>query len=265
MPWTLQTLVRAAGVAGELRGDAPIDGIAFDPAAARARDLFCCISGASADGHDFAPQVVARGASALLVERWLDVAAPQALVPRVRDALGPLSAAFYRHPSREMPLAAVTGTNGKTTVTYLLESIAAAAGLVPGVIGTVSRRYLGTQEPATRNTPEAPDLHALLRRMRDAGVTVAILEATSDGLAQGRLRATQVASAGFTNLTQDHLNTHGSMEAYFEAKAALFTTEYTERAVINLGDEHGRVLAARAGADLEVLTYGWGGGASFRA
>ncbi len=170
--------------------------------------------------------------------------------------LGPLADEFFGHPSSELSVAAITGTNGKTTTTYLLESIATAAGTHPGVVGTVSRRFMGVDEPAPMNTPEAVDLHHLLRRMRDAGVTFVALEASSDGLAQGRLRSTQVTSAGFTNLTQDHLNTHGSMEAYFEAKAMLFDTAYTKQAVINVDDERGRSLYERVGSDLKVWTYG---------
>jgi UDP-N-acetylmuramoyl-L-alanyl-D-glutamate--2,6-diaminopimelate ligase len=170
--------------------------------------------------------------------------------------LGPLANEFFGRPSHSLNVAAVTGTNGKTTTTYLLESIARAAGVTPGVVGTVSRRFAGIEEPAPMNTPEAVDLHRLLRRMLDAGVRFVALEASSDGLAQDRLRATRVTSAGFTNLTQDHLNTHGSMEAYFEAKTMLFDTAYTQKAVINVGDEWGRSLYERVRSSLDVWTYG---------
>lgn len=256
MPWTLRALVGAAGLPAEVRGEAHISGLAYDPRAVRRADLFCCIPGARVDGHTFAAEVTAAGAAALLVEREVDVELPQARVPSVRAALGPLAAAFYEHPSSEMPVAAVTGTNGKTTVTYLVESIASAAGREPGVVGTVSRRFKGTSEKAARNTPEAPDLQLLLRRMRDAGVDLVVLEATSDGIEQGRLRGTTFVTAGFTNLTQDHLDTHGSMEAYFDAKAALFDPHYTSRAVVNVANEAGRRIVERIGDGLEVLTYG---------
>lgn len=256
MQWTLRALVRAAGLDAEVNGDPRIANLSYDSRTVARDDLFCCIPGERADGHDFGADVAARGASALLVQRRLGVDVPQAIVPVVRDALGPLASAFFEHPSHEMPVAAVSGTNGKTTVTYVLESIAEAAQMNPGVVGTVSRRYMGLETTAPRNTPEAVDLHRLLRDMRDAHVDIVFVEATSDGLAQGRLRRTSIATAGFTNLTQDHLNTHGSMEAYFEAKAGLFDRAYTSKAVINVGDAHGRRLYERVRDDLEVLTYG---------
>jgi UDP-N-acetylmuramoyl-L-alanyl-D-glutamate--2,6-diaminopimelate ligase len=256
MPWTLRALVGASGLGAEVRGDARVSGLSYDPRLVRPGDVFCCIPGARADGHAFAAEVASAGAAALVVEHPVDVDLPQAEVASVRWALGPLAAAFYEHPSAEMQVAAITGTNGKTTVTYLVEAIASVAGLEPGIVGTVSRRFKGTSSKAARNTPEAPDLQQLLRRMRDAGVDLVVLEATSDGIEQGRLRGTRFATAAFTNLTQDHLNTHGSMEAYFEAKAALFDPEYTSRAVVNISDDAGLRIVDRAGDRLELLTYG---------
>jgi UDP-N-acetylmuramoyl-L-alanyl-D-glutamate--2,6-diaminopimelate ligase len=257
MSWTLTGLFAASGIDADVTGDAAVTGLTADSRLVSAGDLFCAVPGEVVDGHDFADTALSAGASALLVSRPLPVAAPQAVVRAVRPALGPLAAAFFGHPSREMDVAAVTGTNGKTTITYLLESIARAAGRTPGVLGTVSRRFADVVESAPRNTPEAIDLQRILRRMRDAGVDLVALEATSDGLAQGRLLATRFATAGFTNLTQDHLNTHGSMEAYFEAKASLFDRSYTDRAVVNIADPYGRRIADSA--DLEVLTYGTDG------
>ena len=256
MAWTLLGLLRAAGVDAEISGDAEVTGLAYDSRNVGAGDLFCCIPGLVTDGHDHADQAVARGATALLVERTLRTPVPQARVDAVRTVLGPLSDAFYGRPSETLAVAAVTGTNGKTTVTYLLESIARAAGRTPGVVGTVSRRFAGIEEPAPRSTPEAIDVQSLLRRMLDAGVDLVALEATSDGLAQGRLRGTRFVTAGFTNLTQDHLDTHKTMDAYFEAKALLFDRAYTQRAVINLDDPYGRLLSERARGQLDVQTYG---------
>jgi len=256
MSWTLTGLLRSAGIPVDTTGDAEVAGLSADSRAVAAGDLFCCWRGASFDGHSFAADAVAAGAVALLVEHPVAVDVPQAKVPSVHPVLGPLAATFFGHPSHEMAVAAVTGTNGKTTVTYLLESIARRAGASPGVVGTVSRRFAGVVEPAARNTPEAIDLHRLLRRMRDAGVDVVALEATSDGLEQGRLRGTRFATAGFTNLTQDHLNTHGSMEAYFEAKASLFDPAYTRRAVVNVADPYGRTIFERIRGRLDVMTYG---------
>ena len=256
MAWTIERLVRTAGIEAELRGDADVSELSYDSRQVAPGDLFCCIPGDVTDGHDHAPASVAAGARALLVERFLDVDVPQARVGSVRGVLGVLADAFFDHPSAAMRVAAVTGTNGKTTTTYLLESIVSASGLVGGVVGNVSRRYAGVVEESTRNTPESIDVQRLFRRMADADVDVVAVEATSDGLAAGRLRGTRFASAGFTNLTQDHLNTHGTMEAYFEAKALLFDPSYTSRAVINIDDAYGRELADRTRSTLEVLTYG---------
>jgi UDP-N-acetylmuramoyl-L-alanyl-D-glutamate--2,6-diaminopimelate ligase len=224
-----------------------------------AGDLFCCIPGATADGHDFAPAAVEAGASALLVERRLGLDVPQAEVPSVRRALGALADAFFGRPSAQIRIAAVTGTNGKTTVTYLFEAIARAAGHSPGVVGNVTRRFAGISEEAPRNTPEAIDVQRLFRRMADAGANPVVIEATSEGLIAGRLRGTRIHTAAFTNLTQDHLNTHGSMEAYFEAKALLFEDGYTSRAVINIDDPYGRRLHDRVASSLDVMTFGEGG------
>ena len=242
------------GAEAELQGDADVSGLAYDDRTVRAGDLFFCVPGLVVDGHDFAAAAVERGAAALVVERFLDIDVPQARVAAVRPAMGEVAARFFGKPSEQMTVAGVTGTNGKTTITYLLESIARAAGTEPGVIGTISRRYKGTELPAPRTTPEAVDVQRLLREMADGGVDFVAMEAASDGLVAGRLIGTHFVSAGFTNLTQDHLNTHGSMEAYFEAKALLFDGTYTRKAVINTGDAWGKKLRRRITFD--VLTYG---------
>lgn len=256
MPTTLKGLLGDAGLAAEVTADAAVTDLAYDSRQVPAGALFCCIPGANADGHDFAAAAVAAGASALLVERKVDIDVPQARVGSVRTALGPLSDSFFGRPSAELRIAAVTGTNGKTTVTYLFESIATAAGRSPGVVGNVTRRYAGVVEEAARNTPEAIDIQRLFRRMADAAVDPVIIEATSEGLVAGRLRGTRIRTAAFTNLTQDHLNTHGTMEAYLEAKALLFEDGYTEHAVINLDDPYGRLLHERLRGSLELLTFG---------
>jgi UDP-N-acetylmuramoyl-L-alanyl-D-glutamate--2,6-diaminopimelate ligase len=238
----------------ERRGDAEVTGLAYSDRSVQPGDLFCCWPGLVHDGHDFAPAAKEKGAAALVVERFLDVDLPQARVGSVRDAMGPLADLFFGRPSSAVPVAAVTGTNGKTTVTYFLEATARAAGREPGVIGTVSRRWRGHEDAATRTTPEAIDLQRLLRQMVDDGVDFVAMEAASDGLAQGRLRGTSFVSAGFTNLSPDHLITHGTMDAYFEAKALLFDGSYTTSAVINADDPYGRKLIDRVTFD--VLTFG---------
>jgi UDP-N-acetylmuramoyl-L-alanyl-D-glutamate--2,6-diaminopimelate ligase len=256
MAWTLQGLFRDSGIPATIEGDAQIAGLSHDSRHVQRGDLFCCIPGHVVDGHDYAGQAIASGAVALLVERDLATDVPTARVDAVLPILGPLAAMFFGHPTSEMTVAAITGTNGKTTTTYLLESIARAAGRSAGVVGTVSRRFAGNEEAAPINTPVASEVQQLFRRMADAGTEFAVIEASSDGLAQGRLVGSRFATAGFTNLTQDHLNTHGSMEAYFEAKALLFDGTYTDRAVINTDDAYGRELVKRFGSRLDVMTYG---------
>jgi UDP-N-acetylmuramoyl-L-alanyl-D-glutamate--2,6-diaminopimelate ligase len=256
MPWTLEGLLGDAAVAAEATSDTAVTDLVYDSRAVSPGALFCCIPGANADGHDFAAMAVEAGAAALVVERALDIDVPQARVASVRAALGPLADAFFGRPSRTLAIAGVTGTNGKTTVTYLLESIATAAGRNAGVVGTISARFAGHEEPASRTTPEAPDVQRMFRRMLDAGVDTVAMEATSDALVAGRLRGTRFATTAFTNLTQDHLNTHGSMEAYFDAKCSLFDPAYTDRAVINADDPYGRALIDRVGSSLDVTTFG---------
>jgi UDP-N-acetylmuramoyl-L-alanyl-D-glutamate--2,6-diaminopimelate ligase len=208
--------------------------------------LFCCIRGSRADGHRFAPAAVAAGAVALLVEEWVPVDVPQALVPSVRGALGPIAARFFGSPSQAMRVLGVTGTNGKTTTTYLLEAIANTAGDRTGVIGTVAARVAERTLPALHTTPEATELQAALAAMRDEGVATVAMEVSSHALDQHRVDATTFAATCFTNLSHDHLDYHGSLDAYFEAKARLFTPEFTRRAAVHVGDDHGARLARRA-------------------
>lgn len=208
--------------------------------------LFACRPGRHADGHDFAPAAVAAGSPALLVERILDLAVPQIRVESVAAALGDVAATVQGHPSTELVLAGVTGTNGKTTVTYLLESIFAAAGHTTGVLGTVTTRIAGQSVPGARTTPEAPELQRLLRRMVAAGVGAAAMEVSSHGLALGRVTGTRFAVAIFTNLSQDHLDFHADLEEYFTVKASLFTPRFTANAVVNVDDPFGRRIAAQA-------------------
>lgn len=217
--------------------------------------LFACRPGSRVDGHDFGAAAVAAGSPALLVERPVDTPrpVPQLRVPSVAAALGVAAATIHRHPSEEMVLVGVTGTNGKTTSAYLLESVLAAAGHTTGLIGTVETRIAGAAVPGVRTTPEATDLQRLLRRMRQAGVTAAAMEVSSHGLALGRVTGTRFAVALFTNLSHDHLDFHRDLEDYFSAKASLFTPAFTRRAVINVDDPWGRRLAElAAGAGLRV-------------
>jgi UDP-N-acetylmuramoyl-L-alanyl-D-glutamate--2,6-diaminopimelate ligase len=216
--------------------------LAYDPRAVTPGALFFCVPGSHADGHDLAAEAVAAGAVALVVERPLPVDIPQAVVPSVRAAMGPAAATFFGEPSRELEVAAATGTNGKTTTTFLLRAILEAAGRRPALLTNIERQVGGRSVPTGLNTPEAIDLQRLFSSMLDAGDRSCAMEATSIAGAMGRLAGTHFAVLVFTNLTQDHLDFHGSMEEYYAAKRALF--DQAERAVVNVGDEWGRRLAA---------------------
>jgi len=255
----------AAAVPGaEIRGDAgiPVVEVAFDSRQGVRDALFFCVPGATADGHDFAPEAVRSGAAAIVVERWLDLDAPQILVPAVRQAMGPMSAVVFGEPARSLSIVGVTGTNGKTTVVHLLDAVFRAAGRRTGAIGTVGAHVAGEPVPLARTTPEAPDLHRLLSRMRDAGVTTVAMEVSSHALDQERVGGVRFDAAVFTNLSQDHLDHHGSMESYFAAKASLFTEDRTAHALLNLDDDWGRRLLD---VPVPVTTFGLDPGADVRA
>ena len=204
-----------------------IDGVdvrdlAYDSRRVQDGTLFFCVPGLTTDGHDHAEAAIAAGACALVVERELDVAVPQIVVDSCRAAMGPMADLFFGQPSSKLLVLAVTGTNGKTTTAYLQHAILTAAGYSTGLLGTIERRIGGGVEPAQRTTSEAIDLHRDFRRMVDAGDTACAMEVSSHALDQHRVGGVRFAAAAFTNLTQDHLDYHGDMEAYFAAKALLF-------------------------------------------
>jgi UDP-N-acetylmuramoyl-L-alanyl-D-glutamate--2,6-diaminopimelate ligase len=223
---------------------------------------FVAIAGVKVDGHAFIAQALAQGACVLMVDRPLDLPTTTSVcclrVPDTRHALAHLAAAFFSHPSRQLRLIGVTGTNGKTTSTYLLEAILRAHGLTPGVIGTVTYRYAGHERPADQTTPAAEDIQRMLRQMVDAGVSDCVMEVSSHALAQHRVWGCQFAAALFTNLTQDHLDYHADMAAYFAAKARLFTTYQPGVAVLNNDDPAGEKLIHETPAP--VITYGFSPG-----
>jgi UDP-N-acetylmuramoyl-L-alanyl-D-glutamate--2,6-diaminopimelate ligase len=216
--------------------------------------LFCAIRGATADGHDHAGAAVGAGASALLVDRWLDLPVAQVRVPSVRASAGPAAAVVQGHPSRELTVVGITGTNGKTTTAYLLEGAFGAAAIGTGVIGTIETRIHGATQPGVRTTPEGPDLQRLLRRMRDRGVDAVAMEVSSHGLDLRRVDGARFAVAVYTNLSQDHLDWHGSMEAYLAAKARLFTPSLADRGVVHLDGPWAQQLLALA--EIPVTTLG---------
>lgn len=207
--------------------------------------LFFCVRGTVYDGHLHAGDAAAAGAVALVVEEPVDLpgaGVPQLVVADSRSAIGRLAAEFYGDPTGSIAVAGVTGTNGKTTVAYMLESIFRANGEAAGLVGTVETRVAGASEPAVRTTPEAVDLQRLFRRMKDAGVTKCAVEVTSIGLEGGRTEGIQFDVAVFTNLTHDHLDHHGTMERYYQAKKLLFSEPRPRAAVINADDPYGRRL-----------------------
>src|SRR5215218_7902819 len=246
----------ASAVRGQVRGDAGtlVTDVALDTRRVVPGALFCCVPGARVDGHDLAGKALDAGAAALCVQRPLELEAPQLVVAGVRDALAPLAAAFFQHPSDRFDLVGVTGTNGKTTTTYMLEAIFRAAGRIPGVLGTVEVRVGDQRRPAVHTTPEAPDLQRLLAEMADAGVRSAAMEVSSHGLALRRVDGTRFRAAIFTNLTQDHLDFHTDLEDYYLAKRRLFTPGFTPLGVVNVDDLHGRRLAGTA--EVAVVTTG---------
>jgi UDP-N-acetylmuramoyl-L-alanyl-D-glutamate--2,6-diaminopimelate ligase len=249
----LERVIAALAPADVLRR-APVEigDLAYDARAVGPGALFFCVPGSRADGHDFAPEAVANGAVALVVQRPLDLDVPQLVVPDVRRAMAPVADEFFGRPSEELQVAGVTGTNGKTTTAFLMYSILAAAGRRPGLLGTIESRVGGERRPAIRTTPEAIDVQRAFREMLDAGDRSCAMEATSHGSELGRLDRVRFAVLVFTNLSQDHLDFHGTMEHYFEAKRRLFL-EGSPPAAINVGNEWGRRLAADRP---DALTFG---------
>jgi len=250
----LERLVAAVG-AVEVVGRAPVEvrDLAYDARAVAPGALFFCVPGARADGHDFAPAAVERGAAALVVERPLALAVPQLVVRDARASMAPAADEFFGRPTQDLAVAAVTGTSGKTTTAFLLYAILAAAGRRPGLLGTIEARVGGERRGVVRTTPEAIDLQRTFREMLDAGDRSCAMEASSHASQLHRLDRVRFAALVFTNLSQDHLDFHGDMESYFEAKRRLFDADRPPAAV-NIGDEYGRRLAA----DLpDALTFGF--------
>jgi UDP-N-acetylmuramoyl-L-alanyl-D-glutamate--2,6-diaminopimelate ligase len=217
--------------------------LAYDARAVGPGALFFAVPGERADGHDFAAEAVERGAVALVVERGLDLPVPQVVVPDSRAAMAPAADVFFGEPTRELEVVGVTGTSGKTTTSFLLFAILAAAGRRPGLLGTVEARVGGERRGVVRTTPEAIDLQRVFREMLDAGDRSCAMEASSHASVLHRLDHVRFGVLVFTNLSQDHLDFHGDMESYFEAKRRLFLVEPRPIAIVNVGDEHGCRLA----------------------
>ena len=206
--------------------------------------LFFCVPGFTRDGHDFAPEAIARGAVALVVERPLNLGVPEIRVESVRAAMAPAAATFYGDPTGELQVAGVTGTNGKTTTAFLLRTILEADGRQTGLLGTVTSVIGGVEHPVERTTPEAIDLQRTFRQMLDGRDVACSMEVSSHALELHRADAIQFAVAIFTNLTQDHLDFHPTMEDYFLAKRRLFDELAPRSAVVNVDDPYGERIAA---------------------
>jgi UDP-N-acetylmuramoyl-L-alanyl-D-glutamate--2,6-diaminopimelate ligase len=225
------------------RPSAEVRDLAYDARAVVPGALFFAVPGERADGHDFAPEAAERGAAALVVERPLEPQVPQVVVRDTRAAMAPAADLFFGEPTRELEVVGVTGTSGKTTTSFLLFAILAAAGRRPGLLGTVEARVGGERRGVVRTTPEAIDLQRTFREMLDAGDRSCAMEASSHASVLHRLDRVRFAVLLFTNLSQDHLDFHGDMESYFEAKRRLFLAEPQPVAVVNVGDAYGRRLA----------------------
>lgn len=251
--------------------DREIAAIEYDSRRVRPKSLFVCVQGRRHDGHLFVSEAARGGAVAFVVERDIRADGGEPVpgtilqVGECRRALAHLATRFYDAPSRELSLVGITGTNGKTTVSYLCEAVLEAGGRRAGVFGTVEYRCGGISQDADRTTPESSDLQALLRWMRAQGGDVAVMEVSSHSLAMHRVEGCDFDVAVFTNLTQDHLDFHATMEDYFEAKAHLFTMLRQKRgtAVINLDDPAGKRL--REVTDGAVVTYGLSAGTDVTA
>lgn len=252
---------------GELTGDATLAGTEISDLVYSSRDaspgsLFFCVRGFTADGHEYAADAVSRGAVALVSERPLGLGVPELVVEDARAAMPALARRFFRDPSRDVDVIGITGTNGKTTTAYLVRQILEASGRPCALLGTVAWIIAGVETPAERTTPEAIDLVRALRTMADAGEKACAIEVSSHALELGRADEVAFAAAVFTNLTQDHLDFHETMEDYFAAKRLLFESE-PGVAIVNIDDVYGRRLAA----DFESVTYSaeGDGGADYRA
>src|SRR5438477_3990716 len=272
----LKTLLSATAVRqiiGTL--DRTVENIAYDSRRVQRNGLFVALRGEKSDGHAFIGQAIEKGAIAIVAEREeYPAAAGRAtglVVENSREALADLAGTFYGFPGRKLRIAAVTGTNGKTTTSFLIKHICEKAGLRCGLIGTVRYEIGERVLPATRTTPESLDLQELLAQIVNAGCKAAAMEVSSHAVAQGRIRGLEWDVAVFTNLTQDHLDFHGTLDNYYDSKAKLFTQIGNQQkkrkpiAVVNVNDRYGEQLLNKIDKRVAIVTYGMGARADFRA
>lgn len=258
---SLEELALAAGadLIPPASGGQIVTGVTLDSRAARPGDLYAALPGSRAHGADFAQQAADAGALALLTDpvgasRAQGSGLPVLVADEPRAVLGRVAARVYGHPSRDLLLLGVTGTNGKTTTTFLLDAALRAIGRTTGMIGTVETRVADQSSPSVRTTPEAPDLHRLLATMRERHVTVCSMEISSQALVQHRVDGVVVDVAGFTSFSQDHLELHGDMPTYLAAKALLFTPEHARCGVVVVDDDGSREIAATAGVPVTTVS-----------
>jgi len=267
---TLLAAIPVRQIIGTL--DRPVESIAYDSRRVQRNALFVAMRGEKVDGHKFIGQAVEKGASVIVADREeKHLRATCVVVEDTRTSLADLSAIFYGHPAQRLKLAAVTGTNGKTTTSFLIKHVCEKAGLRCGLIGTVRYEIGERVLPAIRTTPESLDLQELLAQIVNAGCRAAAMEVSSHALAQNRTRGLEWNVAVFTNLTQDHLDFHGTMESYFESKTKLFTqlgqqeNKRKPAAVVNIDDRYGQQLLDKIDKSVAIVTYGMGARADFRA
>src|SRR4029434_7908019 len=245
--------------------DRPVENIAYDSRRVQRHTMFVALRGEKTDGHQFIGHAIDKGASVIVAEReQKDPRVTCLVVENTRTALADFSATFYGYPARKLKLAAVTGTNGTTTTTFLIKPLCESAGLRCGLIGTVRYEIGERLLPAIRTTPESLDLQELMAQIASAGCKAAAMEVSSHALAQDRTRGLEWNVAVFTNLTQDHLDFHGTMENYFNAKTKLFMALVDQQrklkpvAIVNIDDRYGQRLLDRIDKSLAVITYGMG-------
>jgi len=268
----LKSLLAAADIHPPSGADEiAISGLCYDSRRAEPGSLFFALGGLSSDGNQFVTDAVKRGAVAVVSEHAHDnVTVPVARVASARAAMADVAAAFYGYPSADLRCVAVTGTNGKTTTAFLVKHICESVMMRCGLVGTIRYEVGGESLPARRTTPESVDLQELLARMRDSGDRAVAMEASSHAIVQQRVRNVQWDAAVFTNLTQDHLDYHKTMDAYFDAKASLFDEMFKQKAkrgkaIVNIDDRYGGFLLERIPGPIKPITYGQAVRADFRA
>lgn len=270
--WTFDSLIRHTEVISTSGTPAgTVTGLSCDSRSVQAGELFFALPGAKEKGIRFVAEAAARGAIAAIADEDVTFSdLPVARVCSARAAMADLATAFYGNPSASLAVAGVTGTNGKTTTAWIIRHLCDAVGRACGLVGTVEYVLPGITEPASRTTPESIELQRMLATMRDGGFKAASLEVSSHALMQHRVRGVEFDAAIFTNLSQDHLDYHGTMEGYFEAKSLLFTNLPGQRAkkgraIVNSDDRYGRRLLDRIPSAVPVITFGQGSNCDFRA